>query len=75
MRLLVKPLINGLLVPPANPTALEAAMENLAADPALRRDMGVRSRQIARESFSVTTMIGRYQEIYEAVVNNRDVRH
>lgn len=75
MQLLVKPSINGLLVPSANPAALAAAMENLAANPALRREFGVRSRRIACDSFSVSTMIGRYQEIYEAVFENRDVRN
>jgi sugar transferase (PEP-CTERM/EpsH1 system associated) len=75
MRLLVKPSINGLLVPAANPAALAAAMENLAANPALRREFGVHSRRMAHDSFSVSTMIERYQEIYEAVFENRDVRN
>ena len=37
--------------------------------------MGVRSRQIASDSFSVSTMINRYQEIYESVLGDRDVRN
>jgi len=75
LQLLVRPSINGLLVPPADPVALEAAMRRLADDDALRREMGVRSQEIARESFGVSTMIRRYQEIYESVAGGRDVRH
>jgi glycosyltransferase involved in cell wall biosynthesis len=75
LRLLVKPSINGLLVPPADPAALEAAMRELSVNPTQRQEMGVRSRQIARDSFNVSTMINRYQEIYESVLGDRDVRN
>jgi glycosyltransferase involved in cell wall biosynthesis len=75
LRLLVKPSINGLLVPTGNPAALEAAMRELTLNPTLRQEMGVRSRQIARDSFSVSTMINRYQEVYESVLGDRDVRN
>ncbi len=75
LRMLVKPTVNGLLVPPADPGALEAAMRNLAVNPARRREMGARSRQIARETFGVSTMINLYQEIYESVVDACDVRN
>lgn len=75
LRLLVKPSINGLLVPPADPVALEAAMSDLAAQPARRQEMGLRSRQMAREAFSVSTMVNRYQEIYASVLGERDVRN
>jgi glycosyltransferase involved in cell wall biosynthesis len=75
LRLLVKPSINGLLVPPSDPVAFEAAMRELAANPELRQSMGARSRQIACESFSVSTMIDRYQEIYESALGVRNVRH
>lgn len=75
LRLLVKPSINGTLVPPGDPAALEAAMRDLAANPRLRQEMGLQSRQIACDSFSVSTMINRYQEIYESVLGDRDVRN
>ena len=75
LRLLVQPAINGLLVPPSDPVALEAAMRSLAVNPKLRQEMGVRSLQIARDSFSVSTMVKRYQEIYESVLGDRDVRN
>jgi len=75
LRLLVKHSVNGLLVPPGDPSALEVAMRDLAANSALRQDMGAKSRQIASDSFSVSTMIKRYQSIYESVLSHRHVRH
>jgi glycosyltransferase involved in cell wall biosynthesis len=75
LRLLVKPSVNGLLVPPEDPAAFAAAMSELTVNPTLRQEMGVRSRQIARDSFSVSTMINRYQEIYESVLGDRNVRN
>ena len=75
LRLLVRPAVNGLLVPPADPVALEVAMRELATNAALRQEMGRRGREIARESFGLETMISRYQELYESVLGNRDVRN
>jgi len=75
LRLLVKHSVNGLLVPPGDPSALEVAMRDLATNSALRQDMGAKSRQIASDSFSVSTMIKRYQSIYESVLGNRHVWH
>ena len=40
LRLLVRPNVNGLLVPPADPVALEAAMRELVGNAALRQEMG-----------------------------------
>lgn len=75
LRSLVKPSINGLLVPAADPASLEEAMTELAAHPARRQEMGARSRQMASESFSVSTMVKRYQDIYTAALGGRDVRN
>jgi glycosyltransferase involved in cell wall biosynthesis len=75
LRLLVKPSVNGVLVPPADPAALASAMRDLATDPDLRRAMGARGRQIARESFGVASMIDRYQAVYESALGARDVRN
>ncbi len=48
---LVEDGINGLLVPPRDPLALLRAMRTLCGDPALRRRMGMASRNIARERY------------------------
>jgi len=75
LRFLVRPGLNGLLVPPTDSVALAAAMRELAANEDLRQQMGVRSRQIARESFGLATMINQYQKLYDSVLGNRDVRN
>jgi len=75
MRLGVKPSINGLLIPPADPAALDAAMSDLAVNPTLRQEMGLRRPQIVRDSFSIANIINRYQDNYESVLGDRDVRN
>mgnify|MGYP003393046388 CR=1 FL=1 len=75
LRLLVHPEVNGLLVPPADPAALAAAMRSLAGNLTRRQEMGMQGRRIARESFSVSTMINRYQEVYQSVLGAHDVRN
>ena len=75
LRLLISPAFNGLLVPAADAAALEAAMRELSGNAALRHEMGRRSRQIARESFGVSTMIKRYEKLYDSVLGNHDVRN
>ena len=42
---LIRSGLDGLLVPPANATALAAALQLLASDPALRRSLGASARQ------------------------------
>ncbi|MEO5772705.1 MAG: glycosyltransferase family 4 protein [Sphingomicrobium sp.] len=44
---------NGFLVPPFDAGALGRAMERFILDPALRRSMGQRSRELAEERFDV----------------------
>ena len=50
--------VNGLLVPADDATALAAAIEQLAADPALRRQYGAAGRQLVATEFS-SERIGR----------------
>jgi D-inositol-3-phosphate glycosyltransferase len=44
--------LTGLLVPPADPTALRAAIEELLADPGLRAELGANARRRAEECYS-----------------------
>jgi D-inositol-3-phosphate glycosyltransferase len=44
--------VTGLLVPPADPLALRAAIERLLADPALRAQLGANARRRAEERYS-----------------------
>jgi glycosyltransferase involved in cell wall biosynthesis len=45
--------VNGLLVPPDNPTALASALGKLLADPDLRGRMGAASRRLVQQKFTV----------------------
>jgi len=55
---------SGLLVPPRDPGALTAAMEALAADPALRAGLGREGRAVAERRFSFERMLEQYLRAY-----------
>ncbi len=57
---------NGLLVPPADPTSLSAAMLKLLRDNRLRNEIGARNRQKIEQGFSMQTMLDRYLEFYSS---------
>ena len=59
--------VNGLLVPPRDVDALEAALRRLAGDSALRATMGVAGRRIVAGRFAESTVIARTLEVYEAL--------
>jgi glycosyltransferase involved in cell wall biosynthesis len=44
---------NGVLVPPANPSALSSALEKLARDPELRRQLGLRGRVTVETEYNL----------------------
>ncbi len=60
---------SGLLVPPADPRALAAALGRLVADAALRRDMGEAARTRAVDHFSLDAMVARYTACYTSLVH------
>jgi len=55
---------NGLLTPPGNAAALADAIEQLANDPSLRREMGLVSRNRAVGEFSTDEVNQKTVEIY-----------
>ena len=55
----------GLLVPPADPPALAAALLRLRRDPALRRRMGEAGRRRVEMHFAIRTMVAAYEALYE----------
>jgi glycosyltransferase involved in cell wall biosynthesis len=61
----------GLLVPPEDGAALAAALDELAADPALRRRMGEASHARVRSTFRADEMVERTIEVYAALVERR----
>ena len=59
---------SGILVPVGDATALAAAINTLAADPARRARMGEAARRQFEERFTVERWIAELQGIYEAVI-------
>ncbi len=64
---------SGLLVPPGDADAMEAALRILAEDGGLRRRMGECARQRIVENFSIDRMIDDYLLCYRSIVP-RDLR-
>lgn len=58
----------GLLVDPEDPSALAAALVELANDPPRRRAMGATGRRRVEEGFTVDAMVRRTIDLYERVV-------
>lgn len=54
----------GIAVEPADPAALAGALLKLIKDPELRRKMGDRGRERAREIFDVRVMVSKYEAVY-----------
>jgi glycosyltransferase involved in cell wall biosynthesis len=61
----------GRLVPPADPAALAAALQELIADPARRSAMGAAARAIVEREFSWDVIARRSVEIYQRVLEAR----
>jgi len=58
--------VNGLLVPPADPEAMAAALARLAGDDELRLRLGANAARVARERFDIETYIDRLEACYES---------
>jgi glycosyltransferase involved in cell wall biosynthesis len=59
---------DGLLVPPAKPGALAAALKKLAADGPMRIALGANAKAAVSERFTLRRMIGEYERAYEDVL-------
>lgn len=57
--------ITGLLVPPGDAPALEAALQSLLIDPARRSALGQAGRQVAVQDFSLTGQVDRLVALYQ----------
>lgn len=61
----------GVLVEPGNVAALAAALDRVLASPVDARAMGRRAGQRAAAEYSLAQMVGRYAELYRAVLGGR----
>jgi glycosyltransferase involved in cell wall biosynthesis len=62
----------GILVPPADPAALEAALLSLLEDPEAAREMGREARRRAEASFSVDRMVAEHLAAYDSLMSAKD---
>jgi len=62
--------VNGLLVPPAEPDQLAAALQRLAADEDLRLRLAANSARVARERFSFDRYVDRLEAYYRACLRS-----
>jgi glycosyltransferase involved in cell wall biosynthesis len=67
---LVEHEVNGLLIPPNDAAALCAAIERLAADPALCRRLGEAGRRTIEQRFSLPVAAAHYARIYRRLFAN-----
>ena len=65
-RLVARPDLDGLLVPPGDPTALAGALNTVLADPVRRAELVASSAERAR-SFSMDQLADHYLALYERV--------
>jgi len=73
IRNLIDPQISGILVPPADPETLTAAIKDLYRDPAQRASMGEAGRQRAA-AFSDTAMIEKIDTLYSELIRTKHVQ-
>ena len=67
-REVVRPRVNGLLVPPRDSLALAEALQTLILNPDLRRNMGIEGREIAIKKFSAPRIIGELLKLYDSLI-------
>ena len=61
--------VTGRVVPPQQPEALAAAIQQLASQPELCRKMGQAGQDRARQEFSLAQMVEKVQGVYTAVLH------
>ncbi len=68
---IVRPDVDGWLVPPDDPEALAAAAATLLRDPAARRRLGAQAQQRVRALFTLDRLADEVDAVYHEVVDNR----
>jgi len=63
--------IDGLLIPPNDPSALAGAISKLSSDPALAQQIGLAGARRVREQLSAATHMDRLLGLYDQVLGSR----
>ena len=63
----------GILGPPRNSDALAKAIISVLADKNKAREMGRRGRERCLKEFSSNVLIGKIEDLYESLLNEKDV--
>ena len=71
---LVRPEVNGMLVPSQDAAALAAALVRYAEDPLRRESQGASSRERAVAEFSLKSMAAQYGRVYELALGGRTAK-
>ncbi len=67
--------IDGWVVPPDDPAALAAAIDEVASDPAAARARGLAGRERVLREFSVEAHLARIEQLYRASAARPQDRH
>ena len=63
--------VHGLLVPPKNQSSLANAIERIITNPILRQEMGRQGASRVQKEFSFNSMMEKYSEKYEQLINQQ----
>ena len=66
---IVEPEVTGLLVPPGRPEALSHALDWLAQDRCLAREMGRRGSEVVREGFPIEKSVEQFQALADRLLH------
>lgn len=61
--------VNGILVPPGDPSAMAAALLRLALEPAVRMAMGENGRRLVEQRYNLRASVAAYTELYQEAVS------
>jgi len=64
----------GLLVPPADPTALATAIQSILSDPGFAARLAAAGNERVQKQFSAETMVGKITQIYDELIVQRRTR-
>jgi len=65
---------SGILLPPDDEQALEGALQQIAADVALRETLGRNAKRFAQENFTIEQMRKKHEELYAELLDRKGWR-